>query len=100
VGRLVSQTLSETVSLVFARTNLKKVIAAGGETSSAVAEGLGIYKMVILNEIEAGVPAMYGYTKQGDEMLLVFKSGSFGSPAFLEKSIESLNLLQEGRLSI
>lgn len=98
VGRLVSQTLGETVSLVSARTNVKKVVAAGGETSSAVAEGLDIFKMVILNEIEAGVPAMYGYTKKGAEMLLVFKSGSFGSTAFLEKSITCLKRLQEGSL--
>ncbi len=98
VGRLISQTLADIASLVSKRTNLKKVVAAGGETSAAVAGGLGIHKMIILNEIEAGVPAMYGYTEEGTEMLLVFKSGSFGSPAFLAKSIASLNRLQEGSL--
>jgi uncharacterized protein YgbK (DUF1537 family) len=56
--------------------------------------------MIILNEIEAGVPAVYGYTEDGGELLLVFKSGSFGSPVFLEKSIMSLDCLQEGSLSL
>ncbi len=97
-GRLISQALADIVSMVAKRTGLKKVVAAGGETSSAVAGGLQIRKMVILQEIEAGLPAMYGYTEQGEELLLVFKSGSFGSPPFLAKSIDSLNRLQEGCL--
>lgn len=97
-GRLISQALEEIVSIVAKHTGLKKVVAAGGETSSAVANGLQIRKMVILQEIEAGLPAMYGYTERGEELLLVFKSGSFGSPSFLAKSIDSLNSLQEGCL--
>lgn len=98
IGRMISSALTEIVGNIANRTGLKKVIAAGGETSSAVANGLQIRKMVILQEIEAGLPAMYGYTAQGYEMLLVFKSGSFGSPDFLQKSISRLKELQEGYL--
>ena len=99
VGRMVSGAMQEIASQVLKRTGLKKVVAAGGETSAAVAEGLDVRRMMILHEIEAGVPAMYGYTGEGKEMLLVFKSGSFGSPAFLKKSVDCLCRLQEGSLS-
>lgn len=96
VGRLVSQALCEAVRRVVRGTGLKKVVAAGGETSAAVSEALSLRKMVILSEIEPGVPAMYGYDRQGNETLLVFKSGSFGSAAFLHRSVTCLARLEAG----
>ena len=68
---------------------------AGGDTSATVSRRLGVRKMVILDEIEAGVPTMYGYGDLG-EMLLVLKSGSFGSERFLEKAAHALCELQKG----
>ncbi len=85
VGRLVSAALCETVRSIVHETGLKKVVVAGGETSAAISEALSLHKMVILSEIEPGVPAMYGYDRQENETLLVFKSGSFGSADFLHK---------------
>lgn len=98
VGRLISDTLRAAVHGIWSKTGLKKAVVAGGETSAAVSDALGIHKMVILREIEPGVPAMYGYDEDGRETLLVFKSGSFGSDAFLSKSVDSLRRLEKGTL--
>lgn len=96
IGQMVSSSISIIARRIQKNTGCKKIIAAGGDTSSAVSNALGIYKMLILKEIEPGVPTMYGYGEAG-EMLLVFKSGSFGTEAFLKKACESLYKLQEGK---
>lgn len=67
------------------RTGCRNLVVAGGDTSAAVSQELAIYRMDIGEEIEPGVPAMVGKTNLG-EMRLVFKSGSFGSEAFLENA--------------
>ncbi len=90
VGRLVSGALGEIAAQAARTTGVDKIVVAGGETSAAVSDALGIRKMIILDEIEAGVPAMLGYSAGAEEYLLVFKSGSFGSPSFLQKSIDRL----------
>ncbi len=96
VGRLVSETLAEIARRTLAQTGGRKLVVAGGDTSATVSRRLGIWKMVILKEIEPGVPTMYGYGEPG-ELLLVLKSGSFGSEAFLEKAEAALRALQKGR---
>lgn len=95
VGRLVSETLAAIARAVLEQTGGKKLVVAGGDTSATISRRLGVRKMVILDEIEPGVPTMYGYGDLG-EMLLVLKSGSFGSGAFLEKASRALCALQKG----
>ena len=75
---------------VLERTGLRKYVVAGGETSDAVSRGLGVRTMRIWQEIEAGVPLMTAVTHDGHQLLLVLKSGSFGSPAFLRRSADAL----------
>lgn len=95
VGRLVSETLAEIARGTLEQTGGRKLVVAGGDTSATVSRRLGVRKMVILDEIEPGVPTMYGYGDLG-EMLLVLKSGSFGSERFLEKAAHALCELQKG----
>ena len=94
-GRLISKAISLIALGVHENTGCKKIVVAGGDTSAAVSNAFGLNKMLILKEIEPGVPTMYGYGKTG-ELLLVFKSGSFGSGSFLEKASKSLYTLQKG----
>ncbi len=89
LGKLVSAALSKAAGLIQERTGCKRIVVAGGDTSAAVNQSLQISKMIILEEIEPGVPTMYGYGEKG-EMLLVYKSGSFGSEEFLHKACGSL----------
>ena len=61
---------------------VKRLIAAGGETSGAVVEGLALSELQIGPEIDPGVPAM----RAGDDLVLTLKSGNFGAEDFFEKA--------------
>lgn len=89
-GRQISLAFEAVASAVETRTGLRRWVVAGGETSDAVSRGLGVRSMRIWQEIEAGVPVMTAATHQGQELLLVLKSGSFGTPDFLLKAVETL----------
>lgn len=96
VGRLVSAVLGEISAKIVQQIDARKIVVAGGETSAAISDALRIRKMIILHEIEAGVPAMVGVDVLAKERLLVFKSGSFGSNKFLADSEGFLRQLQNG----
>lgn len=61
---------------------VSRVITAGGETSGAVVEGLGLGALTIGPEIDPGVPAL----RASEHLVLVLKSGNFGSENFFEKA--------------
>ncbi len=65
---------------------VKRLVTAGGETSGAVVEGLGIKAMEIGPEIAAGVPAM----RAGD-LAVALKSGNFGDVGFFETALRVLD---------
>jgi uncharacterized protein YgbK (DUF1537 family) len=58
------------------------VITAGGETSGAVVEGLGLQELEIGPEIDPGVPAL----RAGPALVVALKSGNFGAEDFFEKA--------------
>lgn len=90
IGRLIGGALEELTRAVRARTGVSRILVAGGETSDAVSRALGVRTMRIWQEIEPGVPLMTGRTRAGEELLLVFKSGSFGSERFLWTALQQL----------
>ena len=92
LGKRISSIMGSIAQNVVRESGAKKIIVAGGDTSKAVSEALGISHMRIAQEIEPGVPAMYGYGIFG-EMLMVLKSGSFGSVGFLQQAVERLEYL-------
>ncbi|MFZ5961850.1 3-oxo-tetronate kinase [Thalassococcus sp. BH17M4-6] len=59
-----------------------KILTAGGETSGAVVEGLGLERLEIGPEIDPGVPAL----RAGDDLVIALKSGNFGAPDFFAKA--------------
>lgn len=59
-----------------------RIITAGGETSGAVVEGLGLDTLDIGPEIDPGVPAL----RAGDDLVVALKSGNFGAKDFFEKA--------------
>lgn len=89
-GRRISLAFEAIAKAVYTQTGMTRYVVAGGETSDAVSRGLGVRTMRIWQEIEAGVPVMTAKTHHGSELLLVLKSGSFGSPAFLRKAVDAL----------
>ncbi|MEM6371223.1 MAG: 3-oxo-tetronate kinase [Pseudomonadota bacterium] len=59
-----------------------RIITAGGETSGAVVEGLGLSTLDIGPEIDPGVPAL----RAGPDLVVALKSGNFGAVDFFEKA--------------
>jgi uncharacterized protein YgbK (DUF1537 family) len=59
-----------------------RLITAGGETSGAVVEGLGLSAFEIGPEIDPGVPMI----RASDSLVLALKSGNFGGPDFFARA--------------
>ncbi len=71
-----------------AAAGVRRFVVAGGETSGAVAEALGVKVLAIGPEIAPGVP--WTASLGGEPMLLALKSGNFGGPDFFHKAFEML----------
>jgi uncharacterized protein YgbK (DUF1537 family) len=62
-----------------------RLVVAGGETSGAVVEALGIAALAIGPEIAPGVPAL-----AAGPLRLALKSGNFGGPGFFAEALRAL----------
>jgi uncharacterized protein YgbK (DUF1537 family) len=67
---------------------VQRFVVAGGETSGAVVEALGVRALAIGPEIDPGVP--WTASVAGPPLLLALKSGNFGSREFFAKAFEVL----------
>ena len=66
-------------------------ISAGGETSGAVVNGLGLQEFKIGKEIAHGVPALWSPNSNGNKPVSVtLKSGNFGQADFFKKALDIL----------
>ncbi|WP_420862496.1 3-oxo-tetronate kinase [Algirhabdus cladophorae] len=65
---------------------VERLLPAGGETSGAVVEALGLTQLEIGPEIDPGVPAL----RAGSDLVLALKSGNFGAPDYFAKAAEIL----------
>lgn len=88
VSRRVSSAVAEVVAVCVERCGLNRLLIAGGETSAAVCDRLGIYGVSVSKEIRPGLPLCISLTEP--PLLLVLKSGSFGSKEFFAQAIERL----------
>ncbi|MBS0242739.1 MAG: four-carbon acid sugar kinase family protein [Proteobacteria bacterium] len=85
-GHLVERTLAA-VARELVANGVTRLIVAGGETSGAVVNGLGVTALEIGPEIDPGVP----WTRaKGRDLVLALKSGNFGAPDFFVKAWERL----------
>ncbi|MFV0298389.1 MAG: 3-oxo-tetronate kinase [Hyphomicrobiaceae bacterium] len=86
-GSLVERAIA-TVAKALVAENVTRLSVAGGETSGAVVNGLGITALEIGPEIDPGVP----WTRAiGQDQVLALKSGNFGAPDFFTKAWEKLS---------
>lgn len=90
-GELVERTLGAAAQGLVQR-GVRQLIVAGGETSGACVQALGIDRMQIGPQIDPGVPWCYAHSPaaSGDGMHLALKSGNFGSDDFFIKAFEML----------
>lgn len=67
---------------------VRRLVVAGGETSGAVVQRLGVRSLRIGPEIDPGVPWCHAPAAGGrPEMLLALKSGNFGGRDFFENAL-------------
>ena len=74
------------VARLCAEGGATRIISAGGETSGAVVNGIGINALQIGPEIDPGVPAL----RANPNLVVALKSGNFGAPNFFEKAAQVL----------
>jgi uncharacterized protein YgbK (DUF1537 family) len=87
-GSLVEHLLAE-VGRLLRNDGFSRFIVAGGETSGAVVEALGVRSLRIGPEIAPGVP--WTRSVGVPDLALALKSGNFGAPDFFLKAWELLD---------
>ena len=88
IGRVVSDSLAQVTENCLNNINQTRLLVAGGETSEAVCNRLGITGMRIWREIQPGLPSCYSLEE--NPRLLVLKSGSFGQTDFIIQALAHL----------
>ena len=90
-GELVERTLSR-VAAGLVRAGVRQLVVAGGETSGAVVQALGIQRMTIGPQIDPGVPWTLASSPvaSGEPIHLALKSGNFGATDFFTKAFSQL----------
>jgi uncharacterized protein YgbK (DUF1537 family) len=74
------------IAVALAQAGARRFVVAGGETSGAVVEALGVRALAIGPEIAAGVP--WTRAADGKPYALALKSGNFGGPDFFSRAFE------------
>lgn len=84
-GELVEQALAA-IARGLVERGVRRLVVAGGETSGAVVQALGVRHMQIGPQIDPGVPWTWAPTDLGADIHLALKSGNFGSTDFFVKT--------------
>lgn len=87
-GQVVEQALSEIAREAF-RLGTRRFVVAGGETSGAITQALGVTHLTIGPEIAPGVPWTFAEV-EGETIALALKSGNFGSESFFTDAFARL----------
>ena len=82
-GALVEQCLAQ-VAAGLVEAGVRRLVVAGGETSGAVVQALGVRQLRIGAAIDPGVPWTQA---EGRPLLLALKSGNFGSVDFFSRAL-------------
>jgi len=91
-GDLVERTLAEVARGLVDR-GVRRLVVAGGETSGAVVQALGIDQLRIGAQIDPGVPWCAAPLPGGEHLHITLKSGNFGSVDFFGKAFAQLAAL-------
>jgi 3-dehydrotetronate 4-kinase len=89
-GQAIEQAMAD-IAEGLVKSGVRRLVVAGGETSGAVVDRLGIPGFLVGPEIAAGVPVLRAVGAKDGEMLLALKSGNFGGPEFFS---DALKLMQ------
>ncbi|OAH14014.1 3-oxo-tetronate kinase [Streptomyces jeddahensis] len=89
-GELVERTLAR-VAQGLVEHGVRRLVVAGGETSGAVVQALGITGLRIGPQIDPGVPWCAAALPGGDSIHITLKSGNFGGPDFFTSAFALLD---------
>ena len=90
-GELVEHALASIAASLKAR-GTRRFVVAGGETSGAVVQALGVQSLRIGSQIAPGVPATV--TLDDAPLGLALKSGNFGGENFFDEALQALGAPQ------
>ncbi len=85
-GHAIEQAMAA-ISEGLVAAGVRRLVIAGGETSGAVVDRLGIPAFLVGPEISAGVPVLRCVGWRKGEAVLALKSGNFGGPDFFKDAI-------------
>ena len=90
-GELVERTLAA-IARGLVQAGVRQLVVAGGETSGAVVQALGITQLQIGAQIDPGVPwcAAQSPAAGGQVLHVALKSGNFGTADFFVKAFSAL----------
>jgi 3-dehydrotetronate 4-kinase len=83
-GHAIEQAMAD-IAEGLVKSGVRRLVVAGGETSGAVVDRLGIPGFLVGAEIAAGVPVLRAVG--ASEMLIALKSGNFGGPEFFSDAL-------------
>ena len=75
--------------IVVVHFGIRRFVVAGGETSGAVAQALGLSRLDIGAEIAPGVPWTFSRVR-GEDIAITLKSGNFGNGDFFATALARL----------
>ncbi|MBS0529219.1 MAG: four-carbon acid sugar kinase family protein [Proteobacteria bacterium] len=85
-GHAIEQAMAD-LAEGLVQSGVRRLVVAGGETSGATVDRLGIPGFLVGAEIAAGVPVLRAVGAQEGDMLLALKSGNFGGPDFFSDAL-------------
>ena len=88
-GAMVERTIAA-IARGLVDLGVRQLVVAGGETSGACVQALGVTQMQIGPQIDPGVPWCHAQTPDGKTLHIALKSGNFGTPDFFAKSFGML----------
>jgi uncharacterized protein YgbK (DUF1537 family) len=80
-GHAIEQAMAS-IAEALVQAGVRRLVVAGGETSGAVVDRLGLPGFLVGPEIAPGVPVLRTVDGPHGDMLLALKSGNFGGSAF------------------
>ena len=90
-GEIVEHALSH-IAVGLVKLGVRQLLVAGGETSGAEVQALGVQRMTIGPQIDPGVPwtSVTSPACPGEHLHMALKSGNFGSTDFFTKAFTVL----------
>ncbi len=85
-GELIERAFAR-IAVELRAAGIKRLVVAGGETSGAVVDALGVHALRIGPQIDPGVPVTQAVP---DGMAIALKSGNFGAVDFFGKALDMM----------